>query len=284
MQELNKEGSSQQAASMLFLKAGISGHRYLDRNSRSAKSGTYNFVIWDASKITMTGITPDSDELARNYYERTKKLKDSLIAVDAESYSQHRHYNNGIMSNDYFPVTLEEYSLDIPDLSEYSDRVRRLVEASVAPETRRAYTSRLRQFANWCQNKSFSPSYPIAPEIIAMYITDMAQDGLSCATIEQTMAAISTTNKAQGLPSPTETLLVKKLLKGCRREYGTSHKRPDAATVEIVRYLLNSIHEDYSPKNVRDRAIIALGFAGAFRRSELCSIDFDNLKWVFRGT
>ena len=145
------------------------------------------------------------------------------------------------MSNDYLPVTVEEYSPDIPDLSEYSDRVRRLVEASVAPETRRAYSSRLRRFANWCQNKGFSPSYPIAPEILAMYITDMAEDGLSCATIEQTMAAISTTHKAQGLISPTESMLVKKLLKGCRLEYGTAHKRPDAATVEIVRYLLNSI-------------------------------------------
>ena len=117
-----------------------------------------------------------------------------------------------------------------------------------------------------------------------MYITDMTEDGLSYATIEQTMAAISTTHKAQGFSSPTESLLVKKLLKGCRREYGTAHKKPDAATVEIVRYLLNTIPEDTSPKNIRDRAIIALGFAGAFRRSELCAIDIENLKWVFRGT
>ena len=114
MQELNKEGSPQQAASMLFLKAGISGHRYLDRNSRSAKSGTYNFVIWDASKITMTGITPDSDELARNYYERTKKLKDSLIAVDAESYSQPQVSTQNLyiddIPNDFItPETIERY-------------------------------------------------------------------------------------------------------------------------------------------------------------------------------
>ena len=117
-----------------------------------------------------------------------------------------------------------------------------------------------------------------------MYITDMAEEGLSYATIEQTMSAISTTHKAQGVSSPTESMLVKKLLKGCRLEYGTAHKKPDAATVKILRYLLNTIPEDNSPKNVRDRDIIALGFAGAFRRSELCSIDIENLKWVFRET
>ena len=168
------------------------------------------------------------------------------------------------------------------DALSYSEKVRRLIEASVASETRRAYTSRLKRFVNWCNDKGLSSTYPIALEILAMYITDMAGDGLSNATITQTMAAISTTHKAQGLTSPTESLLVKKVLKGFRREYGTAHNKHDAATVEVVRYLLNSIPDDKSPKNVRDKAIIALGFAGAFRRSELCAIDVENLKWVFR--
>lgn len=55
------------------------------------------------------------------------------------------------------------------------------------------------------------------------------------------------------------------------------------ATVKVIRYLLNSIPEDNAPKNVRDRAIIALGFAGAFRRSELCALNIENLKWRFKG-
>ena len=177
------------------------------------------------------------------------------------------------------------YSVAITaDPLSYSEKVRRLIEASVASETRRAYALRLKRFVNWCNEKGLSCTYPIEPEILAMYITDMVGDGLSNATITQTMAAISTTHKAQGLISPTESLLVKKVLRGFRREYGTAHKKHDAATVEIVRYLLNSIPNDNSPKNVRDKAIIALGFAGAFRRSELCAIDVEHLKCVFRGT
>ncbi len=188
------------------------------------------------------------------------------------------------MDADNSLVTVEKYTPDVPDFSDYSGRIRHLVEASVASETRRAYASRLKRFVNWCNEKGFSSTYPIEAEILAMYITDMAGDGLSNATITQTMAAVSTTHKAQGLNSPTESLLVKKVLKGFRREYGTAHKKHDAATVEVVRYLLNSIPDDNSPKNVRDKAIIALGFAGAFRRSELCAIDVEHLKWVFRGT
>ena len=49
-------------------------------------------------------------------------------------------------------------------------------------------------------------------------------------------------------------------------------KKHDAATVDAVRYLLNSIPDDSSPKHIRDRVIIALGFAGAFRRFELCAL------------
>ncbi len=177
------------------------------------------------------------------------------------------------------------YSVAITaDPLSYSEKVRRLIEASVASETRRAYASRLKRFVNWCNEKGLSSTYPIEPEILAMYITDMAGDGLSNATITQTMAAVATTHRAQGLNSPTESLLVKKVLRGFRREYGTAHKKHDAATVEVVRYLLNSIPDDKSPKNVRDKAIIALGFAGAFRRSELCAIDVEHLKWVFRET
>ena len=186
------------------------------------------------------------------------------------------------MDTDHSLVTVEKYTPDVPDLSDYSGRIRYLVEASVALETRRAYASRLKRFMNWCNEKELSCTYPIEPEILAMYITDMAGDGLSNATITQTMAAISTTHKAQGLNSPTESLLVKKVLKGFWREYGTAHKKHDAATVEVVRYLLKSIPDDNSPKNIRDKAIIALGFAGAFRRSELCAIDVEHLKWVFR--
>ena len=111
----------------------------------------------------------------------------------------------------------------------------------------------------------------------------MADNGFKYSTIEQTIAAISTAHKAQGLISPTENILIKKIVKGFKREYGTAKKKHDAATVDVVRYLLNSIPEDSSPKHIRDRAIIALGFAGAFRRSELCALNVENLKWTFKN-
>ena len=187
------------------------------------------------------------------------------------------------MNDEFLLAPAEISSHQTQDLSDYSNKVRQLVEASVASETRRAYSSRLRRFMNWCDVQGLNSSFPVSPEVLASYIANMAEDGLKYSTIEQTMAAISTIHQAQGLTSPTESLLVNKILKGCRREYGTAKKKHDAATAEVVRYLLNSIPEDSSPKNIRDRAIISLGFAGAFRRSELCELNAENLKWIFRG-
>ncbi len=170
-----------------------------------------------------------------------------------------------------------------PELFSYTDKVRELIEASVASETRRVYGCQLRKFAAWCNSNGISFFLPISPETLAAYVAHLAENNVSCSTIDQSMAAIATAHRAEGFASPTENLLVKKVIKGYKREHGTAKHKKDAATVDIIRCLLSAIPQDNSPKNIRDRAIIALGFAGAFRRSELCALDYENLKWTFRG-
>ena len=164
----------------------------------------------------------------------------------------------------------------------YRETVQRLLRASVAQETRRAYASRLKHFFSWCEDECV-PAFPASPEILAAYVAHLADQGAACSTVGQTMAAISAAHKAEGLPSPTDSLLTKKLVKGYRREHGTAPQRKDAATVEIVRVMLAVTKLDKSVKAIRDAAIIALGFAGAFRRSELSSLNIDDLKWTLRN-
>ena len=165
----------------------------------------------------------------------------------------------------------------------YKEKVRQLLRASVAPETRRAYTSRLKRFFAWCQAEGVSTAFPTSPEVLAAYVASLADSGAAPATVEQTLAAIAAAHRAEGIPSSTETLLVKKTLKGYRREHGTAPRKKDAATIEVVRMLLAATARDDSPKNIRDAAIISLGFAGAFRRSELSALDIEDLKWTVRN-
>ena len=165
----------------------------------------------------------------------------------------------------------------------YKEKVRQLLRASVAPETRRAYASRLKRFFTWCQAVGVSTAFPTSPEVLAAYVASLADSKAAPATVDQILAAIAAAHRAEGIPSPTETLLVKKTLKGYRREHGTAPRKKDAATIEVVRMLLAATARDDSPKNIRDAAIISLGFAGAFRRSELSALDIEDLKWTVRN-
>ena len=183
------------------------------------------------------------------------------------------------------PAVYEGIGTLIGSLPAYQERVRQLLRASVAPETRRAYASRLKRFFTWCETEGVSTAFPTSPEVLAAYVASLADSGAAPATVEQILAAIAAAHRAEGISSPTETLLVKKTLKGYRREHGTAPaSRKDAATVEVVRMLLAATALDDSPKNIRDAAIISLGFAGAFRRSELSALDIADLKWTVRGS
>ena len=183
------------------------------------------------------------------------------------------------------PAVYEGTGTLIGSLPAYQERVRQLLRAAVAPETRRAYASRLKRFFTWCQAEGVSTAFPTSPEVLAAYVASLADSGAAPATVEQILAAIAAAHRAEGTPSPTETLLVKKTLKGYRREHGAAPaSRKDAATVEVVRMLLAATALDDSPKNIRDAAIISLGFAGAFRRSELSALDIEDLKWTVRGS
>ena len=182
------------------------------------------------------------------------------------------------------PVVYEGTGALIGSLPAYQERVRQLLRAAVAPETRRAYASRLKRFFAWCLTKGVSTAFPTSPEVLAAYVASLADSGAAPATVEQILAAIAAAHRAEGIPSPTETLLVKKTRKGYRREHGAAPKKKDAATVEVVRMLLAATVRDDSPKNIRDAAIISLGFAGAFRRSELSALDIADLKWTVRSS
>lgn len=179
------------------------------------------------------------------------------------------------------PAVYEGSGALIGSLPAYQEQVRQLLRSAVAPETRRAYASRLKRFFAWCQAEGVSTAFPTLPELLAAYVASLADSGTAPATVGQILAAIAAAHRAEGIPSPTDSLLVKKTLRGYRREHGTAPKKKDAATVEVVRMLLDATR-GYTTKGIRDAAILALGFAGAFRRSELSALDIEDLKWTCR--
>ena len=152
--------------------------------------------------------------------------------------------------------------------------VRAYQRASKAEATVRAYSSDWREFQGWCARTGF-PSAPASPEAVAAFLVAEAEAGRSASTIGRRCAAISYAHKLAKEPDPTDDEEVRATMKGIRRRIGVAPKRKAAATAEIVAAMLMRIPDTMTGK--RDRALLALGFARAFRRSELVALDVADL-------
>ncbi len=147
-----------------------------------------------------------------------------------------------------------------------------LAEKSAA--TRRAYRSDFAVFSAWCAGRGFDP-LPAAPAVIAAFLADQAAAGVRPSTLGRRMAAISYAHDLAGIASPTTAKMVRVVLGGIRRARGAKPAQKAPATAERVTTMLASIPDTLRGK--RDRALLALGFAGAFRRSELVALQLADL-------
>jgi site-specific recombinase XerD len=156
-----------------------------------------------------------------------------------------------------------------------------LLDASLAANTRRAYQSDWRQFAAWC-NTHGRASLPALPSTIVLYITDLATvQQRKVTTIERRLAAIRKAHRTARLTSPTEDIAVEQTMRGIRRSYGTPPIGKAAAVTDIMRVMVEALPA--TSKGTRDRALLLVGFAGAFRRSELVSLDVSDVQFVVEG-
>ena len=143
-----------------------------------------------------------------------------------------------------------------------------------AKATRRAYESDIRIFAMWCQNRGLH-SLPAASETVAVFLSSQAEEGVSVSTLARRVAAIKYLHSLAGQEPPTGSELVKATLKGIKRTLGAFKNPKSPATAEKMIEMLRLIPNTLQGK--RDKALLLLGFAGAFRRSELASLKVDDL-------
>lgn len=147
--------------------------------------------------------------------------------------------------------------------------------ASKAGSTVKAYRSDARLFEAWCAGYGFR-SLPASPAAVAGFLTHEAEDGRAASTIGRRCAAIGYAHKLAGLSDPTEHEDVRATLRGIRRTVGVAPTQKAAATVDVLTAMLMRVPDTLTGK--RDKALLALGFAGAFRRSELVALDVADLR------
>ncbi|MDB5964161.1 MAG: integrase [Polaromonas sp.] len=152
--------------------------------------------------------------------------------------------------------------------------------AEKAASTMRAYRSDARVFDAWCTGHGVR-AFPAEPSTVAAFLASEAKRGVKASTIARRAAAIRYAHKARDLPDPTASEQVRRVSRGIRRTIGTAPTQKAPATAEIVAAMLS--HCPPGAAGRRDRALLALGFAGAFRRSELVALDVADLIEVADG-
>lgn len=150
---------------------------------------------------------------------------------------------------------------------------RQLIDAAKAPATLRGYRSDWRQFAAWCAQQRLEP-LPAAPETVALYLSALA--GVkAAATIQRHLSSISQAHRAAGHESPTSAPVVRATWRGIRRTFGTASTGKAPARTAEVRAMVATLGDRLI--DTRDRALLLVGFAGAFRRSELVALNVEDL-------
>ncbi|MEW6090056.1 MAG: site-specific integrase [Pseudomonadota bacterium] len=152
--------------------------------------------------------------------------------------------------------------------------VRDFVRDSVAANTRRAYASDLAHFLNW------GGSLPSKPQQIAEYLASLAETHKP-STIGRRLASLSKAHASATETNPCKHELVRATMKGIRRRLGLNQRQARPLLRDDLFAILDRMTE--RPKDIRDRALLLLGFATAMRRSELVALEVEDIERVERG-
>ena len=166
-------------------------------------------------------------------------------------------------------------TLPVVSLQEALDAAAGYAKASRSAATWRAYEADWKVFQGWCRAVKLDP-LPAISHTVALFLAAEAKLGRAPPTLGRRLAAIRLMHIGAKLPSPHDALEVAEVLRGIRREW----KRPPAqkapAIDEEIKRMVDAV-EPETLKGLRDRALLLLGFAGAFRRSELVALDAEHL-------
>lgn len=142
-----------------------------------------------------------------------------------------------------------------------------------AENTKRAYISTLMDFAKYCQAENLQP-VPVSPETIVSYISHLAKEH-KFATVKHRLTLLGKAFRRKSIDFPAKHPAIEETLQGIRRSIGIRQDQKAPLLVDDLRRMLATLPPGLL--GIRDKAIILIGWAGAFRRSEVVSLDVEDL-------
>src|SRR3954447_18447344 len=152
-------------------------------------------------------------------------------------------------------------------------RARAYVTHSHAKNTLDAYAADWKHFSTWCDDHK-RRALPASPETILCYVVDLV-DRYTVATIDRRLSSIGYYHKQARHGLPTKDPEVERTMCGIRRAKGIAPNGKSPILTPLLRQMVATLSDDLP--GLRDKALL-MGFAGAFRRSELVGLQVRDIQ------
>lgn len=178
---------------------------------------------------------------------------------------------------------------DVESIKNLLDKAFEFADNAQSKNTKKVYGYGWKSFSDWCYSKGIDPYKVEGKEsVVGIYIADKAdKKELKVDSIACYLAAIRSHYQDRKIVINLQHPAIQKVLKGVRNTMHTRPVRKEPLLTEDIRKIVNqiSIGTEEKPhlQGIRDNALILLGFAGAFRRSELVGLNFEDLKETRNG-
>jgi site-specific recombinase XerD len=158
------------------------------------------------------------------------------------------------------------------------------IKLSKSKNTIRAYKSDFLDFANFCKQNSLK-SLPADYKTVSIFITHLFKNKQKLSSIKRKLVSISVIHKIKGLYIDIKNPVIVENFLGIKRQIGVAQKGKRPLTIENLKKIVNSINSNELclARNLRDKTILLIGFAGGFRRSELTNLNYQDLEFVNEG-
>ena len=171
----------------------------------------------------------------------------------------------------------------VTDLKSLHEETLNNLKSSKANNTLRAYRSDFKDFGAFCAKHGFK-SLPTEPKIVSLYLTNLSKSS-KISTLRRRLVSISMVHKLKGHYLDTKHPVIIENLMGIKRAKGSIQKGKIPILINHLKAIINVIDQQKVSeiKRARDKSIILIGFGGGFRRTELISIDHEDLEFVQEG-
>jgi integrase len=194
---------------------------------------------------------------------------------EAKEQPENQHDKGSYRASDdvgFFPASVDVLALNrgLPDGVDPAD-----LAGAFSLATRRAYAGDWKLWATWCAVNG-KTALPAKPADLASWMKERAHTR-KMTSVSRGLAAVAKIHELAGAPINKYDPALHFAMARLARERGQSKDGRHALSTADIEAMLRPLGSDLL--GLRDRAIILLGFAGGFRRSELVALEIADINW-----